>query len=256
MLLSLLLIIYLVNISLLNIHGDLVSCDKLNFQSNNNDQKIIICSETYSEFDHYYYSQVIHYNQPIPIVDVTFRQINDYVEIPYNIKEILLRPMINNGLWCSFSTHPTPVKKEYSIILTDQSLIEDGTLVEFEPMSDVCDIQNTKDTCINTNRPESQCYWCSMIEKCSNGRDYYADMWMKNGCDEKNISQPQRTRNSIPKGMRESTVQTTNQDNKNSPNQCRRNSTSKGIRGSTVQSTNQDNVSSFQLDTLFPILHS
>lgn len=22
-----------------------------------------------------------------------------------------------------------------------------------------------------------------MIEKCSNGRDYHADIWMKNGCD-------------------------------------------------------------------------
>ncbi|CAH8628854.1 unnamed protein product [Schistosoma curassoni] len=260
MLLSLLVIIYLVNNSLLKIYGDHVPCDKLNLQSNN-DQKTIICSDTYSKFDHYYYSQVIRYNQPLPIVDITFRQINDYVEIfkpsfiikfygmpyenisigidgfmtlkhsndeypkigfitmllirgdtrfqveignnvkancyiyrngkisfyyekiPDNIKEILLWPMMNNGLWCSHSTHPTPIKKEYSVILTHESLIEDGTLVEFEPMSDVCDIQNTKDLCINTNRAESQCYWCSMIEKCSNGRDYHADIWMKNGCD-------------------------------------------------------------------------
>ncbi|CAH8628350.1 unnamed protein product [Schistosoma margrebowiei] len=80
MLLSLLVIIYLVNNSLLKIYGDLISCDKLNFKSNN-DQKTIVCSETYSKFDHYYYSQVIRYNQPLPIVDVTFRQINDYAEI-------------------------------------------------------------------------------------------------------------------------------------------------------------------------------
>uniref|UniRef100_A0A094ZE06 Uncharacterized protein n=1 Tax=Schistosoma haematobium TaxID=6185 RepID=A0A094ZE06_SCHHA len=83
-------------------------------------------------------------------------------------------------------------------------------------MSDVCDIHNTKDLCINTNRAESQCYWCSMIEKCSNGRDYHADIWMKNGCDANNISQPQRSQNLTPKGMRESAVQTTNENNINS----------------------------------------
>lgn len=48
MLLSLLVIIYLVNNPLLKIYGDHVPCDKLNFQSNN-DQKTIICSDTYSK---------------------------------------------------------------------------------------------------------------------------------------------------------------------------------------------------------------
>ncbi|KAH9579072.1 hypothetical protein MS3_00000809 [Schistosoma haematobium] len=151
--------------------------------------------------------------------------------------------MMNNGLWCSHSTHPTPIKKEYSAILTHESLIEDGTLVEFEPMSDVCDIQNTKDLCINTNRAESQCYWCSMIEKCSNGRDYHADIWMKNGCDANNISQPQRSQNLTPKGMRESAVQTTNENNNNSQNQCMRNSTSKGLRESVLRNTTENNIS-------------
>ncbi|VDP61286.1 unnamed protein product [Schistosoma curassoni] len=91
MLLSLLVIIYLVNNSLLKIYGDHVPCDKLNLQSNN-DQKTIICSDTYSKFDHYYYSQVIRYNQPLPIVDITFRQINDYVEqgVTVILKELVL----------------------------------------------------------------------------------------------------------------------------------------------------------------------
>lgn len=48
MLLSLLVIIYLVNNPLLKIYGDHVPCDKLNLQSNN-DQKTIICSDTYSK---------------------------------------------------------------------------------------------------------------------------------------------------------------------------------------------------------------
>ncbi|CAH8642126.1 unnamed protein product [Schistosoma haematobium] len=289
MLPSLLVIIYLVNNPLLKIYGDHVPCDKLNLQSNN-DQKTIICSDTYSKI--FKPSFIIKfYGMPYENISIgidgfmTLKHSNDeypkigfitmllirgdtrfqveignnvkancyiyrngkisfyYEKIPDNIKEILLWPMMNNGLWCSHSTHPTPIKKEYSAILTHESLIEDGTLVEFEPMSDVCDIHNTKDLCINTNRAESQCYWCSMIEKCSNGRDYHADIWMKNGCDANNISQPQRPQNLTPKGIRESAVQTTNVNNNNSQNQCRRNSTSKGLRESVLLTTTENNIS-------------
>ncbi|CAH8560048.1 unnamed protein product [Schistosoma turkestanicum] len=113
-----------------------------------------------------------------------------FIQIPKDISGRKTRSRIINELKCKNKTLNTYRFIPYSIIDVPNYLFKSGTLVEYRPMPKFCSKQNSPEQCFDSSRERIRCYWCSAIEKCSNGGDIHTLKWLENECYKTNISQP------------------------------------------------------------------
>ncbi|CAH8506970.1 unnamed protein product [Schistosoma turkestanicum] len=70
----------------------------------------------------------------------------------------------------------------YNEIYIPATWITNGTLVEFEPLTDYCSRQNSSRLCQSVSTTNMQCYWCRTANICSNKHDMYTAFWHEKNC--------------------------------------------------------------------------
>ncbi|CAH8505887.1 unnamed protein product, partial [Schistosoma turkestanicum] len=103
--------------------------------------------------------------------------------IPTGAWKDFLGATLSDSSWYELKTRTCfPDLAIYSLIDTPASWIASGTLVEFEPTTQFCSIQQSPQSCLAATTSNFTCYWCQTVDKCSNGYDRYAAIWKDNVC--------------------------------------------------------------------------
>ncbi|CAH8507566.1 unnamed protein product [Schistosoma turkestanicum] len=187
--------------------------------------KTIFENASYKKVDNYYYCQILRRQQPRPVVEGNFVQLIEgsapnllfpikYYGMNYDsiesVKSEIYIPKpkkgeIYEGVIFAIPDFSVLQKTEYlstskcdenivaySTIFTPSSWMTSGTLVEYEPTTQFCSIQQSNQSCFAATTSDFTCYWCPVVDKCSNGYDRYAAIWKENVChsNKENLANP------------------------------------------------------------------
>ncbi|KAH8849354.1 hypothetical protein KSF78_0000147 [Schistosoma japonicum] len=78
-----------------------------------------------------------------------------------------------------------------------QDKIRTGAIVHLTPAPKYCSKETSEQACRGSSIPGVECYWCIKPEICTNKADTNADIWIKNNCDNAEMSEENKSNPSL-----------------------------------------------------------